>query len=156
MKRLIHLMLLGLFLALPSTSLALDGNEMFEDPAKEQRARDIGRQLRCLVCQNQSIFDSNAGLAKDLRVLVRERMAAGDSDGEVLSFISDRYGDYVLLEPRWSAKNAVLWLTPAVGLLLALATALAYLRGRNRRSAPVQLDAAARAEAKALLGEKSE
>jgi cytochrome c-type biogenesis protein CcmH len=156
MKRLIHLMLLGLFLALPTASLALDGNEMFDDPAKEQRARDIGRQLRCMVCQNQSIFDSNAGLAKDLRVLVRERMEAGDSDSEVLHYISDRFGEYVLLEPRWSGKNAVLWLTPAVGLLLAIATAIAYLRGRSRRSAPVHLDASARAEAKALLGEKSE
>ena len=89
-------------------ALALDADEMFKDPTKEERARDIGRQLRCMVCQNQSIFDSNSGLAKDLRVLVRERMEAGDEDGEVLSYISDRYGDYVLLEPRMDAKNAVL------------------------------------------------
>lgn len=109
---------------------ALDADEMFVDPAQEARARDIGRQLRCLVCQNQSIFDSNAGLAKDLRVVVRERIEAGDSDGEVLDYVRDRFGDYVLLQPRVSAQTWVLWGAPAGFLALGGVIAATYLRRR--------------------------
>ena len=129
---------LSLVLALlagATPALALNPDEMFADPAKENRARDIGRQLRCLVCQNQSIFDSNAGLAYDLRVLVRERIDAGDTDRDVLRYVSGRYGDYVLLEPKMDAKNAVLWATPALGLAVAVGIALLYLRGRKRPAA---------------------
>lgn len=132
-------------------ALAIDGNEMFADPEREARARDIGRQLRCMVCQNQSIFDSNAGLAKDLRVLVRSRMEAGDTDGEVLTYIADRYGDYVLLKPRWSVKNAVLWLGPPLALILGLAGAFVYLRGRRPATETTQLSEADRNEARRIL-----
>lgn len=118
-----------MFLALPAH--ALNPGEMFEDPAKEERAREVGRQLRCLVCQNQSIFDSNAGLAYDLRVLVRERILAGDSNGEVLNYVSERYGDYVLLEPKMDTKNAVLWATPILALMISLGIALGYLSRRK-------------------------
>jgi cytochrome c-type biogenesis protein CcmH len=131
--------------------LAIDGNEMFADPEREARARDIGRQLRCMVCQNQSIFDSNAGLAKDLRVLVRTRMEAGDTDQEVLTYISDRYGDYVLLKPRWSMRNAVLWLGPPLALILGLAGAFLYLRGRRPAAEGTQLSEADRIEARKIL-----
>lgn len=132
-------------------ALAIDGNEMFADPEREARARDIGRQLRCMVCQNQSIFDSNAGLAKDLRVLVRSRMEAGDTDSEVLTYIADRYGDYVLLKPRWSVKNAVLWLGPPLALVLGLAGAFIYLRGRRPAEERIQLSEADRNEARKIL-----
>ena len=141
--------LVALLLATPA--LAINPGEMFEDPEKEARAREIGRELRCLVCQNQSIFDSNAGLAKDLRVLVRERMEAGDSDEEVLAYVADRYGDYVLLEPTKSAKNAVLWLTPAAALLMGLLGITLYLRRRNMSQAVAVMSDEDRAAAKQLL-----
>ena len=96
-----------------SAAIALDPAELFDDPAKEARAREIGRSLRCMVCQNQSIFDSNAGLAKDLRVLVRQRMEAGDTDQEIIDYVAARYGDYVLLEPPVAPRTAVLWIAPA-------------------------------------------
>ena len=134
-------------------ALAIDGNEMFADPAKEERARDIGRQLRCMVCQNQSIFDSNSGLAKDLRVLVRSRMEEGDTDSEILAYISDRYGDYVLLEPRFTAQNAVLWAAPVLALVLGLVGAVLYLRGRRQPLAATDLTDDERAVARKLLQE---
>lgn len=152
--------LLAALAALATPAVALDPNEMFDNPAREQRARDIGRQLRCLVCQNQSIFDSNAGLAHDLRVLVRERMSAGDSDDQVIDFIYTRYGDYVLLEPRKSGKTLVLWLTPIVALLFGLASMAVYLRRKSvAHGSPVtgqaastnRLNEADRAAAKKLL-----
>jgi len=130
---------------------ALDPDEMFADPAQEARARDIGRQLRCLVCQNQSIFDSNAGLARDLRVVVRERMTAGDDDDQVLAYVADRFGEYVLLKPRLSTETAILWATPVIALLLGFGFAASYLRRRAPQSPGALLDAADRAEAKKLL-----
>lgn len=140
-----------------SAALAIDAAEMFDDPAQEARAREIGRGLRCLVCQNQSIFDSNAGLARDLRVVVRERIVAGDSDAEVLDFISERFGAYVLLAPPVTGQTAPLWLAP-VGLLLAgVAGVAAYLRGRQRGGAPSQTLAAEDREAarRLLNGEEA-
>lgn len=146
--------LLGLVTSSPA--LALDATEMFKDPVKEERAREIGRQLRCMVCQNQSIFDSNSNLARDLRVLVRERMEAGDKNGEVLSYISDRYGDYVLLEPRMDIKNAILWLTPLLALLFGAGLALRYVRQKQPQKAVSGLDEASRAKAQALLKEQDQ
>lgn len=146
--------LLGALVALSmmgGTALAVDGNEMFADPAKEERAREIGRQLRCMVCQNQSIFDSNSGLAKDLRVLVRSRMEEGETDKEILSYIADRYGDYVLLNPRMSLKNAVLWLTPAVALLLSFGMAFGYLRTRKKPVEDLALTEEERSSAQKIL-----
>ena len=105
------------------TAHALNPKEMFADTAMEARARDIGRGLRCMVCQNQSIFDSNAGLAEDLRILVRERMTAGDTDAQILAYIQDRYGDYVLLEPPVAGRTLVLW-----GLRSAFCYSVAWWR----------------------------
>ena len=122
--------LIYLICALPA--LAIDPGEMFEDPAMEARAREIGRELRCLVCRNQSIFDSNATLAHDLRVVVRERMIAGDSDDEVLAYVHDRFGDYVLLNPPVDTHTYVLWATPFAFLGLGVLGAALYLRGRPR------------------------
>ncbi|HEV7370594.1 cytochrome c-type biogenesis protein [Arenibaculum sp.] len=117
-------------LAGPAAAVLPD--EMLADPALEAQARDIGRELRCLVCQNQSIDDSNAPLARDLRILVRERLAAGDDEREVLDYVVARYGDYVLLRPPFKAGTYALWLGPAAILLLAGAGVAAFLRGRRR------------------------
>ncbi|SDK57567.1 cytochrome c-type biogenesis protein [Aliiruegeria lutimaris] len=137
-----------------TTALALDPAEMFDDPAKEARARDIGRELRCLVCQNQSIFDSNAGLARDLRVVVRERMVAGDSDAEVLEYVRSRFGDYVLLEPPVSAQTTLLWLAPIGFIALGALAMFSYLRGRPKPANPLpQLTEEETAEARRLLEE---
>ena len=116
-------------------ALALDPDEMFDDPKLEERAREIGRQLRCMVCQNQSIFDSNAGLAKDLRVLVRERMTAGDTDKEVVDYVAARYGSYVRLKPPVNSHTYVLWIAPVLILLIGAAMVAFYLRGRNSATA---------------------
>jgi cytochrome c-type biogenesis protein CcmH len=102
-----------LFLGIVMTSSwAVEPNEILDDPVLEQRARTISKQLRCLVCQNQSIDESNADLARDLRIIVRERLVAGDSDDEVIGFVVSRYGDWVLLKPPFKPSTWVLWLGP--------------------------------------------
>ncbi|BAI73509.1 cytochrome C-type biogenesis protein [Azospirillum sp. B510] len=129
MKRL----LLAALLALSSLSpaLAVQPDEVLADPALETRARAISQELRCLVCQNQSIDDSNAPLARDLRLLVRDRLKAGDSDGKVMEFVTDRYGDYVLLRPPFKAITVVLWIGPFAVLLLGAVGTFLFLRGRR-------------------------
>jgi cytochrome c-type biogenesis protein CcmH len=127
------LFLLFLLLLAPVTALAVGPDEILPNPALEQRARDISAGLRCLVCQNQSIDDSDADLARDLRVLVRERLVAGDSDAEVEQFVVDRYGEYVLLNPRWGAHTLLLW---AAAPVLLFAGLLALLIARRRPAQP--------------------
>ena len=95
---------------------AVQPDEIMSDPAKELRARDLSRELRCMVCQNQSIDDSEAPLARDLRLLVRERIAAGDSDAQVIDFLVARYGEFVLLKPRLNPHTWLLWLLPPLAL----------------------------------------
>ncbi|MEM9104838.1 MAG: cytochrome c-type biogenesis protein [Pseudomonadota bacterium] len=104
------------FLAIATPALAVTPDEMLDDPALEQRAREISAGLRCLVCQNQSIDDSDAELAKDLRVLVRQRLLEGDSDQEVVGYVVSRYGEFVLLKPRFSLNTLLLWAVPFVVL----------------------------------------
>jgi cytochrome c-type biogenesis protein CcmH len=126
--------LLVMTLASVQSVRAVQPDEILKDPALEQRARALSRELRCMVCQNQSIDDSDAPLARDLRVLVRERLTAGDSDPQVVNFLVARYGEFVLLKPRFEWHTAVLWLTPAVALIAgAVAMAAAV---RRRRAAP--------------------
>jgi cytochrome c-type biogenesis protein CcmH len=96
---------------------AVQPDEIMSDPAKEARARDLSRELRCMVCQNQSIDDSEAPLARDLRLLVRERIAAGDSDSQVIDFLVARYGEFVLLKPRFEQQTLLLWLVPPLVLV---------------------------------------
>ena len=96
---------------------AVQPDEIMADPAKEARARDLSRELRCMVCQNQSIDDSEAPLARDLRLLVRERIAAGDSNSQVIDFLVARYGEFVLLKPRFNPHTLVLWLLPPLALI---------------------------------------
>jgi len=112
---------------------AVEPGEMLKDPALEARARQLSQELRCVVCQNQSIDDSSAPLAHDLRVIVRERLKAGDTDSQVLAFVEARYGAFVLLRPRFKLQTLLLWLTPL--LLLAAAGAVLY-RARSRPAGP--------------------
>lgn len=121
---------LGLLLALPVWAAVGDPNERLPDPAKEAMAREIGRELRCLVCQNQSIEDSDAQLARDLRRLVRERVAAGEDSAAVIRFVHERYGDFVLLRPPLTAATALLWAMP----ILALGGGLVVIFLRRRRA----------------------
>jgi len=123
---------LMLMAALCSASFAANPSEQLADPAMEARARALGQELRCLVCQNQSIDASDAALAKDLRLLVRERITAGDSDDEVLTYLTDRYGAFVRLRPPVTAATIALWAAPLVVVLIAAVGAGAYLRGRRR------------------------
>jgi cytochrome c-type biogenesis protein CcmH len=128
-------LLLALCLATPV--MALSPDEILDDPVLEQRARDISAGLRCLVCQNQSIDDSDADLARDLRVLVRERLVAGDSDEAVRQYLVDRYGEYVLLNPRVNEHTLLLWIAAPALLLAGLGTL--FVAGRRRRVADVGL-----------------
>lgn len=121
-------------LALTPPVFAVEPDEMLADPALEARAREVSKELRCLVCRNESIDESNADLARDLRILVRERIMAGDSDEEVIKFLTDRYGEFVLLRPSTSGANLILWVAGPVMLLLAAGIALVTLRKRGGTS----------------------
>jgi cytochrome c-type biogenesis protein CcmH len=118
-----------LALALAAAAGAVEPEEQLADPALEARAREIGQELRCLVCQNQSIDDSDADLARDLRRIVRERLTAGDTDDQVMAFVTARYGDYVLLRPPLRAGTLALWFGPVV--LLGAGIAAIMLRRRR-------------------------
>jgi cytochrome c-type biogenesis protein CcmH len=120
-----------------SPAWAVNPDEMLADPALEARAREISKGLRCVVCQNESIDESNADLAADLRRLVRERLTAGDTDAQVVQFIVDRYGDFVLLRPPVKPATYPLWGAPLVLLLVAAAVVVTYMR-RRRRIEPQQ------------------
>jgi cytochrome c-type biogenesis protein CcmH len=147
--------LLAALLALTAPALAVEPSEMLKDPALEARAREIGRALRCVVCQNQAIDDSNAEVAHDMRRAVRERLTAGDSDAQVMDFMVARYGDYVLLKPPFTARTWLLWLGGPLVLLLAGGALL--LAARKRRAVappPAPLSDAERARVAALLRER--
>jgi cytochrome c-type biogenesis protein CcmH len=116
--RWLKLIVVVLTLATPVRAFAVQPDEVLADPALEARARVLSKELRCMVCQNQSIDDSDAPLARDLRILVRERLQAGDSDQRVIDFLVTRYGEFVLLKPRFSLHTALLWLGPAAILLI--------------------------------------
>lgn len=122
-------LLLLLLLGSPQV-LAVQPDEILDNPKLEARARGISAELRCLVCQNQSIDDSNAPLARDLRLLVRERLKAGDSNAQVIDFIVARYGEFVLLRPRFTAHTSLLWLAPPLILLLGLLVIYVVYRRR--------------------------
>jgi cytochrome c-type biogenesis protein CcmH len=134
MRRLAAILVL-LCLAFPGVGGAVQPDEILSDPKLEQRARALSRELRCMVCQNQSIDDSDAPLARDLRLLVRERLTAGDSDRQVIGFLVDRYGEFVLLRPRFGLSTALLWIAPAAVLAIGGIVLVATLR--RRRSDPV-------------------
>jgi cytochrome c-type biogenesis protein CcmH len=145
MKRLAFLLML-----LAGPALAVLPSERLADPALEARARALSLELRCQVCQNQSIDDSNAPLAADLRRLVRERLVAGDSDAGVLDYVVRRYGDYVLLRPPMREDTALLWFGPLAILVLGGAGAFVYLR-RRKPAAEAPLSAEEEARLKAIV-----
>jgi cytochrome c-type biogenesis protein CcmH len=136
------LAIVALLLAVSWPCRAVNPDEMLADPALEARAREISQGLRCVVCQNESIDESNADLAGDLRRLVRERLVAGDSDDQVVQFIVDRYGDFVLLRPPMKPATYPLWAAPVVILAIAATIIILYLRRRRRGSPPPPLTAA--------------
>lgn len=126
MRRLLLLALLAL--AWPVPAAALQPDERLPDAALEQRARDLGAELRCLVCQNQSIDDSSSPFARDIRLLVRERLQAGEGDEEILAFLTARYGEFILLRPSLRGANLLLWLSPLLALGFAAGLAWWYYR----------------------------
>lgn len=153
MSRLLRAAMLAL-VVWSSPSLALDPKEKLPDPALEARAREVAKDLRCLVCRNESIDDSNADLARDLRRLVRERLVAGDSNDAVLSFVVARYGDYVLLQPPVKPSTWVLWFGPFLLLVGAgIYTFRSLRRTHSQIAAPSPLNAGEKAAVAALMRE---
>lgn len=150
------LAILSLLVALIGPAAAADPSERLADPALEQRARAISEELRCLVCQNQSIDASDAQLAKDLRIIVRERIAAGDSDDAVRDFLVARYGEFVLLRPRAHGVGLLLWGLPPLLLLMAGAGLFLAFRRRLTVAGPESLSAEEEAALKALSQEGDE
>lgn len=138
----------ALMIGLAAPALAVQPDEVLDDPVLEARARELSKGLRCLVCRNENIDESNADLARDLRILVRERLKAGDSDEEVIAYLVDRYGEYVLLQPTARGENLILWIAGPAMFLAALAGAGLYLRrrrnGREEAAAPLSPDEEAR------------
>jgi len=130
--------LLAVLLLLAPPAWAVQPDEILDDPALEERARELSAGLRCLVCRNESIDESNADLARDMRLLVRERLVEGDSDEDVIAFIVDRYGEYVLLRPTLAGSNLILWIAGPVMLVFALGIGFVYLRGRSVAEEPAK------------------
>lgn len=130
-----YLFVAALLAAMPFSAQAVEPDEMLGDPVLEARAREISKELRCVVCQNQDIDSSNAGVARDLRILVRERLTKGDTNAEVMTYIQARYGDFVLLKPPFKPETYVLWLAPIVLVLFGAAGVIAVLSTAGRRKA---------------------
>ncbi len=129
MKRLIPVLILAL---LAGPLWAVNPDEVLDDPVLEARAREISQGLRCVVCRGENIDESNAGIARDMRLLVRERLLAGDSNDQVMDYLVERYGEYVLMKPTMGGANLLLWGAGPILLLLGLVTAGFYVRGRAR------------------------
>ena len=156
MKAGIRLFVLAIALLAAAPAFAVNPDEMLADPVLEHRARDLSATIRCMKCQNQSIDDSDADLARDLRILLRERLSAGDSDQEVLDFLVARYGEFVLLKPRFSTANLLLWAAPVLGLLGGFLLALRYFRRREEEKEPAsaELTAAEHEKLTKILGDR--
>ncbi|MEM0946563.1 MAG: cytochrome c-type biogenesis protein [Pseudomonadota bacterium] len=147
MKRV--LILLCFLLAGPAW--AVEPDEVLDDPRLEERARELSKGLRCLVCRNESIDESNAELARDMRILVRERLTAGDSDADVIAYLVERYGEFVLLTPTVRGANLALWLAGPVLFLVGGGIAVAYLRKRKNPVPPEALSEAERTRLDELM-----
>lgn len=151
------LLSITLFLIMTVATVAIGVDEKpLADPAQEARAQEVMKQLRCLVCQNQSIVDSNAPLAKDIRVIVRERITAGDSDEQVLHFMTDRYGDWVLLKPPFDGATIILWLSPLLLLLIGFFVIYRNQTGRKIATAAPPLSEDEEKRLKVLLNERAD
>lgn len=152
MRGVLALALLGLWLGLGPARAVSDPAEMLADPAQEARAEAIGQELRCLVCQNESIEASDAGLARDIRALIRQQVVEGRTNPQIIAAMVRRYGDFILLRPPFDARTALLWATPVIALLLGLAAAILGLRRQRRRQTPpLPLSPAERARLDRLL-----
>ena len=143
--------ILGALLLASTMALAVEPGERLADPALEARARALSQELRCLVCQNESIDESNADLAHDLRVLLRERLKAGDSDRQAMQYLVDRYGEFILLKPRVEPATYVLWFGPAIVLALAMAGLAVHFRRRSATPDATPLDESERHRLAQLL-----
>jgi cytochrome c-type biogenesis protein CcmH len=130
------LLLTVLVACVSNVALAVQPDEILKDAALEARARDLSRELRCMVCQNQSIDDSEAPLARDLRLLVRERLTRGDSDQQVIDYLVARYGEFVLLKPRFELGTALLWVLPPAALLAGMIGL--FVMARRYKSVPIE------------------
>jgi len=151
MPRVRRLLLAILICLAPILAFAVQPDEVLQDPSLEARARALSAQLRCMVCQNQSIDDSDAELARDLRLLVRERIVAGDSDTQVIDYLVSRYGEFVLLRPRMTAQTILLWAAPGAVLLIGAIAFFAYSRRRAPGGEAGALSAEERLKIEALL-----
>jgi len=147
----IRCLILALMLATPA--IAVEPSEILDDPVLEERARDLSQNLRCLVCRNESIDESNADLARDLRLLVRERLVEGDTDDEVIEFIVSRYGEYVLLNPPATGSTLILWLSGPAFLIFAAGLAFVYVRRRKDDVPQTELSEAEKARLDKILSE---
>jgi cytochrome c-type biogenesis protein CcmH len=136
-RRTIVLIVAAIGLVFATSAFAVEPDEILKDPALETRARSLSQSLRCMVCQNESIDESNAPLARDLRLLVRERIQMGDSDRQVREFLVARYGEFILLEPRLTARTWLLWSIPLMALLAGVASMLLAFRRRPSVPAPL-------------------
>ncbi|MCJ7597584.1 MAG: cytochrome c-type biogenesis protein CcmH [Methyloceanibacter sp.] len=153
MRHILSCFMVAAVLTVAAPAFAVQPDEVLPDPALEARARAISSGLRCLVCQNQSIDDSDAPLARDLRILVRDRLKAGDSDDEIIDFVVARYGEFVLLKPRFETHTLLLWLaTPAVGIAAIAILILAARRRKNQTNQAVPLSESEKRRLKKLLG----
>jgi len=153
MRHILLCFMVAAVLTVAAPAFAVQPDEVLPDPALEARARAISSGLRCLVCQNQSIDDSDAPLARDLRILVRDRLKAGDSDDEIIDFVVARYGEFVLLKPRFEPHTLLLWLaTPAVGIAAIAILVLAARRRKNQTNQVVPLSESEKRRLKKLLG----
>jgi len=150
----LHALALLIALAASSSAWAVEPNEMLADPVLEARARTISKELRCMVCQNESIDDSQAPLAHDLRVLVRERLKTGDSDAQVMNFLVSRYGEFVLLKPPLSWHTLALWGTPPGLLLFGIVMIVVVVRRRRTmpQAAAASLSPAEESRVAEILG----
>nr|WP_199533340.1 cytochrome c-type biogenesis protein [Rhodovulum sp. 12E13] len=140
---------LALAVGVASPAGALSPDELLDDPALEERARELSSQLRCMVCRNESIDESNADLARDMRLMVRDRLVAGDSDAEVIDFVVERYGEYALLRPTTEGANIILWVAGPAMLIVALGIGGGYVWSRRR--APARTEEGLSAEEQARL-----
>ncbi|WP_439104977.1 cytochrome c-type biogenesis protein [Celeribacter marinus] len=148
-----HLILVLALLTLSTPAVAVQPDEVLADSAMEERAREISKELRCLVCRNENIDESNAELAKDLRLLVRERLVEGDSNVEVVDYVVDRYGEYVLLKPTLTGSNKLLWIAGPLMLLAAFGGAIGFVRRRQNEAETVELTSDEQARLDAIMND---
>ena len=143
----------ALWVLMAGAALAVQPDEILDDPALEERARELSAELRCLVCRNESIDESNAELARDLRLLVRERLVAGDTNAQVMDYIVARYGEYVLLSPQKTGSTLILWLAGPAALLFGGGLAFVYTRSRRAAQADQALSDEEQARVREILGD---